>query len=1100
MNSCIHRLRPNVAQSALHQLAKNLLLLCIALLLTTLSITSAHAACSTKWQGKAWFNEYFFGSGGDAPPNFLEVYSTDNSFPAKWQNWSIDVYTSQNSKTTYPLTTSTGTACTVGNKTWLTSNVVSGLRQQNALVLLRDDQGAYVDAFVFDNSDPPAPWPGPAASGWFPDLNSAAGCPALASALTTQAGNSGSIAKQYNMLVLKNYGNKDMARDPDGGPIWDLTSNTGAGTTYTQCVSNNANFTKTVDNSTPAPGSTITYTLNMANTGNSSMSGVSIVDSMPPAPLTFLSATSSNPSDPAVVMSAYTVYDPYLQKDVTAPRLTWTPAAIPGNTVSRLYIKMQVANDAVQGRSYLNTAQTAAGLTDNQTDFANVTIGSPNTPSFAISVSPATSTTCTPALLGPKVTITAMSAANGGGTKLTGYNGTVTLTTSRPTPRWHNSAGVALTGNTVTLQNGEVSLYLTDSVEESFTVSAIDATTFPDVVMYGTSGEISFTDSSTGLALIDADTLSPAYGVVAGRPHAVRARLSSCGTTSATTGSYSGTIHYVPGLNHPSGAAAPTINPSAASCPGTVAPPLSTAGTPITLNFSSGVATFYLCTTDVGQYALGLRIAGIPNNSGTTGVSSNFTVRPFAITATGFTQGTTANPGGTGRFAAAGTGFSGTLRAWQWLSSADDNVGPRGDGLPDSDTTAAGLAGASPGLTPRFSGTINNAGVVNLAPAMVAPATGNLGSFTPGSATLASGIVNLNNVLSYSEVGNIRVAGADGTGMYAATNYLGAAGVNIPILSDVVGRFVPDHFLLANATVAAKPSCSGSLFSYMGEPFNIAFMLTARNAAGVKTQNYEGSFAFLDPSAANWTIAGHNTDGSFGPGAFSGGADLSSRLAWIGASASGWNDGSNQVSADLRFARGASGPDGPFNLSIGIAPRDLDGVALRNEQLTMSSARAPLGARDFRFGRLRPFSSFVAGQTALGMPLETQYWTGKSWALSSDDNCTAIPATAVTPTAYLDGKGAAVTGQTIGVAPTPVQITGGRGTLALTKPAGMSSGSVDLCFDLGTGLDCTGVSAGLGYLQWGSAGSGTYTDPSARATFGVYAPETRRTVHVRELF
>lgn len=1077
--------------------------LCFALLclLALLPFAPAHAACSTKWAGKAWFNEYFFGSGGSAPPNFLEVYSTDNSFPAKWQGWSIDVYEGLNSKVNYPLNTTSATACTVGNKTWLTTNVLDGLRQQNALVLLRDDQGAYVDAFVFDNSAPPEPWRGSAATSWFPGLDTAAGCPSLAASLNTQASKAATTPKQYNMLVLGNYGNKDMARDPDGGPIWDLTSNTGAGTTYTQCVSNNANFTKTVDNASPAPGSTITFTLNMANTGSSSMSGVTIVDSMPPAPLSFVSATSSNPLDPPVTMSTYTAYDPYLQMNVTAPRLTWTPASIPGNSASMLFVKMQVANDAVEGRSYLNTAQTVS-LTENQTDFANITIGSANTPSFAITVSPATSTTCTPALRGPKVTIVAMSAANGGGTKLTGYNGTVTLTASRPTPKWYNSAGVALSGNTVSLQNGEVSLYLTDSVAETFTVSAIDATTYQDVVMYGSSGNITFTSSSTGLALTDADSLAPAYGVVAGRPHAVRATISSCGTTSGTTGNYSGTIHYVPGLNHPAGAAAPTINTAGASCPGNVALPLSSAGSAITLSFSAGVSTFYLCTTDVGQYALNLSLNGVAGST-VSGASSNFTVRPFAITATGFARGTVSNPGGGGVFTAAGSAFSGTLDAWRWLPSADSNVAPRGDGLPDDTVSASALAAALPGRTSSFSGAVNNAGVVSLAAALVAPVPGTLGTLSPASATLSGGIATLSNAISYSEVGNFRIAGTNGGGKYAVTNYLGAAGLNVPILSDVIGRFIPDHFELSEGTVTGKASCPSAPFTYMGEPFQLGFRLTAKNAAGATTENYAGTtFARLDPASAGWAPAQLGSNGSFGLGAFSGSTDLSARMSWSSAASTGWVSGSNKISASVVFGRASGGPDGPFNLTLGVAPRDLDGVSLKNTAMTLAGPRAPAAAqtRNMRFGRLRPFSAFVSGQNTVNMSLQTEYWSGKSWVISIDDNCTSLPTSSVTPTAYLDAKGAPTSGQVLGIATGPVAFTGGRGVLALTKPGGMNTGSVDLCFDLGAGTDCVGTTAGLGYLQWAMTGSGSYTDPTARATFGVYTPESRRVVHVRELF
>lgn len=1087
-----------------------------AILISSLVSVAAHAACST-WRSpqKVWLNEYFFGSGSNAPPNFLEIYSTSNAFPASWQNWSIDVYSSLNTKVTYPFNNSTATACTVANKTWLTTNVPGGLRQQNALVLLRDNTGAYVDAFVFDNTTPPAPWPGAASASWFPALaDPTNGCPALASALTSQAATSGTDPTQYNMLTLGNYGNKDMARDPDGGTYWDLTSNTGAGTTYTQCVSNNANFTKTVDNATPPPNSTVTYTLSLSNTGSSSMSGVQVTDYLPPV-LTYVSSTPSNPSDPPVTTSTYNTTDPNTGLPATATQVLWSPVAIPAGATSRLNIKMQVPSNAVEGYSYVNTAQTT-GLTVNQSDYANITIGSANTPSFAFSVNPSSSTTCTPALLGPQVTITAMSAANGGGTVLGSYNGTATLTASSPNPKWHNASGVPLSGNTVTFVNGVATLYLTDAVAETFTVSAIDAVYASPAVMQGSSGNITFTGSSTGLALTDVDMLNPVYGAVAGRPHAVRATLSNCGTQSATAGTYSGTIYYIPGLNHPSGSPGPTINTSGASCPGTVTPTLASSGAPITLTFSSGQATFYLCTTDVGQYALSLKVNGIPNNSSTTGASPNFTIRPFAITATGFTKGTTSNPAGTGAFAAAGSTFTGTLRAWRWLASADtetDSFGAaRGNGIPDAGVTAAALVAANPGLTPGFSGTTNHAGIVNLTPVLsppvVTPAdttTYTAGTMTPSTATLASGTTTLTDGFSYSEVGNFKVAGIGG-GSYATANYLGNSGLNIPILSDVIGRMIPDHFTLTAPSVTRRPSCTpDSTFTYMGEPFNLGFTLTARNAAGVATANYRNSYAFIDPATAQWTSMATVPNGSFGLGAFNSGTDLSTRLAWMSATATGWTNGSNTIAATLRFERNAAAVDGPFeSLALGVVPRDADGVTVSATALNLNGDRVNVGSSRLRFGRLKLFSQTVAGPNTLSMPVQAQFWSGNSWILNSDDSCTLIPATAVRAYNYRNNESATTTDWPVTVGGN-LQITGGNGLLSLTKPASVRAGTVDICVDLhsdpGGGVVCSAATADRAYLQGRWAPGTTYAnDPTARATFGVYTPETRRMVHIRELF
>ncbi|MFC7513957.1 DUF6701 domain-containing protein [Herbaspirillum sp. GCM10030257] len=990
-------------------------------------------------------------------------------------------------------------------------------------MLLKDNEGAYVDAFVFDNSAPPEPWPGSPASSWFPDLDSPSGCPELAKSLTSQAEASASKPKQFNMLVLNNYGNKDMARDPDGGPRWDLTSNTGSGTTYTQCVSNNTNFTKTVDNATPTPGSTVTFTLNLANTGSSTMSGVKITDFLPPV-LTYISSTPSNVLDPPVTTGTYTATDPNTGVSSTATSIIWSPASVAAGTVSKLNIKMQVPADAKVDHTYVNTAQTIAGLTDNQTDFANITIGSPNTPSFAISVSPATSTTCTPALRGPQVTITAMSAANGTGTPLSSYNGTVTLTASTPNLRWYNTAGVRLSGNTVTLTNGSVILYLGDSVAETVTVSAVDAVYASPYVMQGSSGNITFTDDSTGLTLTDVDLLTPTYGAVAGRPHAVRATVSTCESTTTTTGQYSGTIYYVPGLNHPAGATGPTINPSSASCPGTVVPPLTTGGTPITLNFSTGQATFYLCTTDVGQYALNLKLNGIPSGTNTvTGISSNFTVRPFVITATGFTAGSTTNPAGTGAFARAGAPFSGTLSAWRWVASADTQKSDgtsvqRGDGIPDTGITTATIATANPGLTASFNGTTNNAGVVSLAPVLAPPVNDptdttvyTLGTLSPTTATLASGTAALTNAFSYSEVGNFKVGGNGGS-TYAVTNYLGAAKLNVPILSDVVGRITPDHFTVTAPGIKRRLGCEPeSTFTYMDEAFSLDFILTARNASGGVTKNYRNSYAFLNPFspsdagfATQWTSTVAGANGSFGLGAFQNSTDYSSRMRAVSAAAGGWINGANKFSANVIFERVAV-QDGPFpNLAIGIVPRDTDGITVKASDLNLNANRVALANNNLRFGRLALFSASAQGQANVTLPVQAQYWSGKSWILNNADSCTRIAAGALRAANYRDAKSNTMSAWPVTLGG-DVQITGGLGAITLTRPGTVNAGTVDICADLGTdpsdGVACAATAGSHDYLKGKWAPGTTFqNDPAARATFGIYTPETRRAVHIRELF
>jgi len=830
----------------------------LALLLAIVSNT-AFAACSA-WRSpqKVWFNEYFFGSGGGAPPNFLEIYSTSNSFPSQWSGMSLEVYSGANTKTTHPLNNSTALACSIASKTWLTYNAVGGLVSQKALVILRDSAGDAVDAYAFDNTSPPAPWAG-AANNWAP--SNTTGCTALDTALTTQAGLSGTTPKQANMLVLGSYGNKDMARTPDGGAPWDVTSNTGAGTTYTQCVSNNANFIKTVDNSTPSPGTTVTFTLSLTNIDSIALTGVTLDDFLPDYPVagapSFISAIPVNALD-TVTQTTYVTTDPNTATAGNATKIQWAPASIAPGATAKLIVKMQVPANATQGYVYTNTAQTTGSvLSPNQTDFASITVGSPNVGSFVFSVSPGSASTCATPLLGPKVTITAMTGPNGTGSVDTAYVGnSVYLSASTPNPKWYNSAGTLLaTVSPVpagSFVNGVATFYLKDTTAETITVSGLDSATYTPNVMQGASGNISFISGSAGLVLVDGETLAPAsaysvsnpaYGVVMKRPHPVRATISSCGATDTTkTGSYSGTIGYTVGLNHPAGATAPTIS-TTSSCPGV-------AVGATTLTFASGISDFYLCTSDVGQFALDLTLS----SPSVTGSTSNFTVRPFAITARNFAAGATVNPQGTGAFTSAGGLFSGTFDAWGWRSTEDANS----NGVPDAGVLTSAFSVATHGQPLRFSGTTNAAGVINFA--AKSPATGTL---APTTATATAGSVTLSN-LTYSEVGDVTFAGADVSGLYGATDYLGMSGLDVPLLSDVVGHFTATTIATGSDPVAntVAPGSSATDVNFFTLQTNSGSETITSVTINLSTNSGVGRLAITDNSDAELGFTASPVTGS----------------------------------------------------------------------------------------------------------------------------------------------------------------------------------------------------------------------------------------------
>jgi len=134
--------------------------------------------------------------------------------------------------------------------------------------------------------------------------------------------------------------------------------------------------------------------------------------------------------------------------------------------------------------------------------------------------------------------------------------------------------------------------------------------------------------------------------------------------------------------------------------------------------------------------------------------------------------------------------------------------------------------------------------------------------------------------------------------------------------------------------------------------------------------------------------------------------------------------------------------------------------------------------------------SNVFGSVApLLMPVQAQYWSGMSWVINSDDGCTVL----ASGNLKLDPTGWTAA---------PLTLSGGGGNISLA-PTG--PGSVSICADLGVdpvgGVSCPATSAGITWLQsrW-PPGSAYDNDPSARATFGIYAPETRKTIHIRELY
>ena len=370
--------------------------------------------------------------------------------------------------------------------------------------------------------------------------------------------------------------------------------------------------------------------------------------------------------------------------------------------------------------------------------------------------------------------------------------------------------------------------------------------------------------------------------------------------------------------------------------------------------------------------------------------------------------------------------------------------------------TVTAMNNCSPAAT-----TQNFAGTVVLSSSNPQPGIGNASAISQNITVSSGGTASAN--ATWNEVGTIDLSAA-------TTNYL-SSGLDVTTASaTTTGRFKPGYF-----DTFVTHGCS-STFTYggltgtlAGQPFTV--QVKAKRSGGTasdstNTANYAG---------ATWARDVTLADAAAGTGAFTNNSLLATAFASGIASRN-----------DITYTF-ADKLTGPFTLAIRATDTD-----------SVSSSTHTEGSTEMRSGRLRLSNAFGSEKSNLSMPVQAQYWSGKSWVPNGADSCTSLPANAF----FLSGAAA-------GTAASAVPIASGAGTLTLTKPTVAAPGTVDVAADLGTSgndVSCLGShggsAAGVPWLrsQNGSCAATYDRDPSARATFGLYAPETRRNVHVREQF
>ncbi|MBH1985907.1 MAG: hypothetical protein I8H76_01110 [Burkholderiales bacterium] len=465
----------------------------------------------------------------------------------------------------------------------------------------------------------------------------------------------------------------------------------------------------------------------------------------------------------------------------------------------------------------------------------------------------------------------------------------------------------------------------------------------------------------------------------------------------------------------------------------------------------SGVATARVAYADVGAVGMTASYTGSGGDAGLSmSGSDSFIAAPASLAFSGLPSGVIV----------AAAPFGATVTALNSSGVSTPNFGKESP-------SPAGVTVGFNKARPTFSG--SSAGSF----------LGSLGAFNNGAAS-----ASLPAKFSWTEVGV-----GDLTAALAGASYLGS-GLNATGStgsSGALGPFIPSHF-----DVSATNACG--VFTYSGQPIGTPgspLMIRARNATGGLTENYDGS----NPTAGlNFAKAVNLSDAT-------------------GTVPGGWN-GTQAVLASS-FVRGEAALTAPaFTFTSKLtAPTMLTVRATEGSGGNgVSSSGHTEGVVALRSGRLRLSNVFGTERANLQMPVQTQYWSPKGWIQNSEDNCTSVPSTAVVRARYLDSKGALATGWSI--TPSSVSLIGGRGNLILSAPSPTATGSVDIAVNLGntsTDQSClsshpASTGANLPWLrsQNGSTPDCTAStfdrDPSARATFGVYAPETNKTIYIRDLF
>lgn len=481
-----------------------------------------------------------------------------------------------------------------------------------------------------------------------------------------------------------------------------------------------------------------------------------------------------------------------------------------------------------------------------------------------------------------------------------------------------------------------------------------------------------------------------------------------------------------------------------------------------TVSFSDGRAQVEGIYHDVGQVKVNVK-EDLESGDTIYGSTSNFVVTPSQFVISSLTGNPEAADASGSIFKKAGESFSVTVTVQDALGNTTPNYG--------NESTAEGIR--------IFSSTL------------VAPTGGRNGTNDDGAiengtnfTKIADGVFEATG-LSFDEVGIIKL-----TAGVASEDYLGAGDVSGPE-SDNVGRFTPNHFESLGNSPQFTAGCESGGFTYLGQSFTYStspvITVTAKNLAGVTTQNYTGDFFKLNTTGVT---PAYSINGSVSLESTVAESDKSVVEVGSGVGTVNLFDGGGFV-VNKNTGENIANFSAEIQLATDIT--DADNITLANQHsfggTESGTGMSFSGGNNFYQGRIKLINNYGSELLPLTIPVKLEYFNGSFYVPNTNDSCTTFTSANVSFT---------TDPESLVTDPSVVEISNGEGSIVLSAPTpNGTTGQVDI------ELDLSSSGANLPHLQhdWPNDDNsdGNFNDnPTSRGSFGIYDGE-QNVIYIRQV-